>query len=212
MTNTVVRLLRRNNNKTPTITTIIITCLAQLSDLCFTCSITKTAVRHLGALTLFHAPPADIQAKLKVETLDLNPPAEATRERSLARLDKLCKSKVGGVLLAVKHWDQTKAAFGEPVLAKIVANPAVASLGALEAASDPPGIDLGEVWDLTASSPFDQFPADNSACPLMVSAGGCSRKVKPTLGNCLTSMSHLFIPSGKKAAGFVQVLPTHVVN
>jgi hypothetical protein len=40
MTNTVVPLLRRNNNKTPTITMIIITYLAQLSDLCFTCSIT----------------------------------------------------------------------------------------------------------------------------------------------------------------------------
>ena len=39
MTNTVIPLLRRNNNKTPTITTIIITYLAQLSDLCFTCSI-----------------------------------------------------------------------------------------------------------------------------------------------------------------------------
>jgi hypothetical protein len=39
MTNAVIPLLRRNNNKTPTITTIIITYLAQLSDLCFTCSI-----------------------------------------------------------------------------------------------------------------------------------------------------------------------------
>jgi hypothetical protein len=39
MTNAVVLLLRRNNNKTPTIKTIIITYLAQLSDLCFTCGI-----------------------------------------------------------------------------------------------------------------------------------------------------------------------------
>jgi hypothetical protein len=41
MTNAVIPLLRRNNNKTPTITTIIITYLAQLSDLCFTCSVNR---------------------------------------------------------------------------------------------------------------------------------------------------------------------------
>jgi hypothetical protein len=124
-------------------------------------SVSKTAAKHLGASTIFYAPPAAIQAKLKTEILDLNPPAEATSEYSMARLDKLRKSHVGGVIFVVKYWDNKKAAFGEPVL-QVVANPAVASLGALDDASNPPGINLGEVWDLLGSSPLDQFPADDS--------------------------------------------------
>jgi hypothetical protein len=138
----------------------------------------KADVKHLGASTQFYAPPAALsKARLKAETLDLNPPVETTGECSLARLDKLRKNHVGGILLAVKHWNDQKAAFGKPVL-QVVADPAVASLGAFDAL-DPPEINLGEVWDLAASSPLDQLPVNNTTCPIMVSAGGFSRAVTP---------------------------------
>jgi hypothetical protein len=90
-------------------------------------SVSKTAAKkHLGASTVFYAPPAALQAKLKAELLELNPPAETTRECPLARLTTLRTRPVGGILLAVKHWDTQKAGYGAPVL-QVVANPAVAS-------------------------------------------------------------------------------------
>jgi hypothetical protein len=173
-------------------------------------SVSKTAAKHLGALTIFYAPPAALQAKLKAELLDLNPPAETTSEYPLARLNAVCPRHVGGILLVVKHWDNQKAGYSEPIL-QVVANPAVASLGALDNASAPPGM-ISEVWDLTASSPLDQLPVSDSTCPLMVSTGGYSRKLKPTIANYLKSTGPLFILSGEKVAGVVNVIPAHHVN
>jgi hypothetical protein len=175
-------------------------------------SVSKTAAKNLGSLTIFYAAPAALQAKLKAEMLDLCPPAAATSECSLAHLDKLCKSLVGGVLLVVKCWDKQKAAFGfgEPVL-QVVANPAASSLGAFNDASNSLGVNLGEVWDFS-SSPFDQFPFNDSTCPMMVSTRGYSRKEKHAIAGYLKSTGPLFIPRGKHVAGVVNVIPTLPVN
>jgi hypothetical protein len=46
----------------------------------------------------------------------------------------------------------------------------------------------------------------------MVSTGGYSRKLKPTIANYLESTGPLLIPSGKNVAGVVNVIPAHHVN
>ena len=170
-------------------------------------SVSKANARHLGASTQFYTAPVLLKAKLKAEILDLNPPVVTTREYSLACLDKLWKSHVGGILLVLKHWNEKTAAFREPIL-QVVASPVVASLGALDI-SDPPGIYLGEVWDTTSSSPPDQLPVADTTCPIMVSSGGWSRSMDPsTIANYLELTTPLFIPSREKVAGVVTFVPS----
>ena len=59
----------------------------------------KVNAKPLGASTQFYITPALLRAKLKAEVLDLNPPVVTTGEYSLVLLEKLRKSRVGGILL-----------------------------------------------------------------------------------------------------------------
>jgi hypothetical protein len=117
----------------------------------------------------------------------------------------LCSYTVGGILLLIQHWDKEKALFGTPVL-QVLANPVVASLGKFSP-SDPSGVNLVGVWDLS-TPPFDTMPAADTTCPIMASSGGFSRAVKPaTMDNYLKFTALLFIPSGEKVASTVTIIP-----
>ena len=68
---------------------------------------TKASAKHLGASTQLFNAPAALKAKLKDEILNLNPPVVPIDEHSLKRLDQLRKHHVGGVLMVVKHWNES---------------------------------------------------------------------------------------------------------
>jgi hypothetical protein len=105
----------------------------------------------------------------------------------------------------VSHWDVDSGSFGDPIL-QVLASPAVATLGSFSA-SEHPGINLGEAWDLT-SPPFDAMPVADTTCPLLAMSGGFSRQTHPlTLSNYLASTYPLFIPSGEEVASTVSVIP-----
>jgi hypothetical protein len=171
--------------------------------------VSKANAKHLGASTQFYSTNADLQIQLKAALYNLNPAAEETGAYSTARMHQLCSNPVGGILLMLKYWNEEMASFDEPVL-QVIANPAVASLGKFSTSSVPPGINLGEVWDLLTTSPFDQMPVANTMCPLMASSGGFSREVKPpTIANYLLSTAPIFIPSGEVVASTVSIFPRH---
>jgi hypothetical protein len=95
------------------------------------------------------------------------------------------------------------ASYGEPIV-HVVASPALATLGSFSA-TNLPGFNLQEAWDLS-EPPLSKFSTSDSSCPLMVSAGGFSRRVfPPTLEHLLGSTAPLFLPNGEDGAGTVQV-------
>jgi hypothetical protein len=101
----------------------------------------------------------------------------------------------------LQHWQEDTASFGQPVI-QVIPSPAVASLGKFEAV-DPPGVNLGEVWDLS-SAPLEQMPTDDATCPILVSSGGFSRAIQPpTIANFLSITAPLFVPCGNKVTGTV---------
>jgi hypothetical protein len=167
--------------------------------------VTKANAKHHGASTQFYSAPAALQARLKAETLLLNPVGEKSASFDTARLHKLRSSPIGGMLLVVSHWDTDAASFGDPVI-QVLASPAVASLGSFNR-TDRPGINLGEAWDLT-SAPFDEMPISDTTCPLLAMSSGSSRAVYPfTLANYLSSTAPLFVPSGEDVASTVSIFP-----
>jgi hypothetical protein len=114
--------------------------------------VTKANAKHHGASTQFYSAPAVLQARLKAETILLNPPGEKSNSFDAARLHKLRSYPIGGMLLVVSHWGADAAAFGEPVI-QVLASPAVASLGSFNR-TERPGINLGDApWLLSIRCP-----------------------------------------------------------
>ena len=150
---------------------------------------TKANAKHHGASTPFYSSPADNLTRLKAETVDWNPPAEATSAFHVSRINQLRSCPIGGLLVVVQHWIEATSSFGDPVI-QVVASPAVAPLGKFSS-SDLPGFNLGDAWDLT-SPPFDLMPVVDTTCPL-VSSNGFSRSVSPpTISNYLATSSPLY--------------------
>ncbi len=65
--------------------------------------VTKANAKHHGASTQFYSAPAALQARLKAETLLLNPVGEKSALFDTARLHKLRSSPIGGMLLVFTH-------------------------------------------------------------------------------------------------------------
>ncbi len=165
--------------------------------------VTKANAKHHGDSTQYYSSAADLQSRLKVETLSLNSPGIATIEFDIARLHRLRSIEIGGLFLMASHWDVDSSSFGEPVI-QVLANPAVATLGSFSP-SDRPGINLGDAWDLT-STPFDQMPVADTTCPLLAMSSGFSRDgTDLTLAHYLSSTAPLFIPNGEDIASTVSV-------
>ena len=169
--------------------------------------VTRSISKHHGAHPLFYCAKADLlNAQLEKETIAWNPAALATPEFPLDRLDLLRSKPIGGILAVFSHFDESTQTFGTPVL-RVVACPAVATLGTFSV-QDPPGFNLQEAWDPTAS-PLSEFPSTEYSCPIMVSSGGFTRHTWPyTVQGFLTDSRPLFIPSGEHAAGTVTVSGT----
>jgi hypothetical protein len=177
----------------------------------FSHHVTRSISKHHGASSLFFfQSSADLSNKLTAEATLWNPVAEASIEFNLDRIRLLRSSPIGGLLLILRHWNSDTQSFGEPVL-RVVACPAMSTLGTFST-NDAPGVNLHEAWD-SSSSLLAAMPESDSSCPLLVSAGGFSRKSHPSsVQNFLDSTVPLFIPSGEDLAGSVTDAPgqTHL--
>jgi hypothetical protein len=163
--------------------------------------VTKGMAKYHGASSPFLTTTVALHAVLTSEINQWNPAVEASVEFALSRLYCLRSSPVGGLLLVLKHWNVDTASYGKPIV-RLVASPALATLGSFSA-TDLPGFNLQDAWDLSAP-PLSEFSTSDSSCPLMVSAGGFSCRVfPPTLSNFLGSTAPLFLPNGEDVAGTV---------
>ena len=165
--------------------------------------VTKSISKHHGASSPFFSPTTVLNSALKSELAAWNPVPVATADFDISRLHLLRSSPIGGLLLVLHHWDPSTQAFGTPVL-RVVACPAVATLGSFSVA-DPPGFNLQEIWDST-DAPISEFPHSDLSCPILVSSTGTSRRAHPpTVENLLKSTAPLFIPNGETVASTVTV-------
>jgi hypothetical protein len=170
-------------------------------------SVTKAVAKHHGTTSAFYLPASIHLAQLTSEAAAWNlvpttiPSVAEALELSMARLQLLRAHPIGGILAVVAHWNCETGSFGSPIV-RVLASPAVATLGSFSA-TDRPGCNLSEVWDL-AEPPFDQMPSSKYSCPLLVSAGGFSRGIKNlTIQAYLEGTAPLFIPSGEEVAGII---------
>jgi hypothetical protein len=160
-----------------------------------------TSKNHGSSSPFFCATPTILHAQLEKETLEWNPVAVATPEFPFERLNLLRSKPIGGILAVFTHFDEKTKTFGTPVL-RVVACPAVATLGVFSA-EEPPGFNLHDIWD-PAESPLSDMPTSETSCPMMVSAGGFSRHTWPaTVANFLVDSQPLFLPSGELVASTV---------
>jgi hypothetical protein len=166
--------------------------------------VTKTISKHHGASSLFYSQSSvDFNLQFKIETNLWNPSAVASLEFSFDQLLCLQSSPVGGLLLILTHWNSSDTKlFGDPVV-RIVACPALATLGQF-GKDDFPGINLHEAWDPLVV-PISEMPTSDTSCPLLVSSGGFSRHVSypPTIANFIEAVAPLFISSGEDIASTV---------
>ena len=160
--------------------------------------VTKANVKHHSASTPFYSSLAENLTQLKAETVDWNPPLEATSAFHVSHINQLCSCPIGGLLVVVHHWIADTFAFEDPII-QVVASPAVAPLSKFSS-TDLPGFNLSKAWDLTIP-PFDRMPTIDTICPLLISSNDSSRSVSPpTIGDYLLHSSPLFLPSGEEVA------------
>jgi hypothetical protein len=120
----------------------------------------------------------------------------------MVRLSSLRLDSIGGILLVTQQY-ALDGTITEPYIT-VVAVPAMATLGSLDA-TNPPGYFFLDFWDSAVLEPFG-LPANPVLhCSFMAAAKGLSQKVK-LLGitDLMKDSQSLFFPYGEKATSFVQ--------